>query len=100
MNRLFKNKSPSGKYFLLSNDIFDEALSPKEFVVFAYLKKCSNINRMSYPSRKNIAKNCNFNIRTIDAALDGLEYKGLVTISARYNAHGQTSNLYTITESY
>ena len=55
---------------------------------------------MSYPSRKNIAKNCNFNIRTIDAALDGLEYKGLVTISARYNANGQTSNLYTITESY
>lgn len=97
---MYKDRLPSGKYFLLSNNIFDEALSLKEFVVFAYLKKCSDINRMSYPSRKNIAKNCNCNIRTIDAALDGLEDKVLITISARYNANGQTSNLYTIAESY
>lgn len=97
---MYKNRLPSGKYFLLSNNIFDEAFSPKEFVVFAYLKKRSDINRMSYLSRKNIAKNCNCNIRTIDAALDGLKDKGLITILARYNADGQTSNLYTIAESY
>lgn len=47
-------------FFLTPNNIFDEGLKPREFIVYSYLLRCGDAKRQSFPSRKNIAKNVQY----------------------------------------
>lgn len=86
-------------YFRLPNHIFDEDLTTSEFVVYSYLVKCSDKNHKCFPSRKNIARECNVSVSTVDKALNGLIDKCLIEKTTRYDfsrEQQQLSNIYSI----
>lgn len=86
-----------GNYFRIPNDIFEYGLSQREFIVYCYLSRCSNIKtRQCYPSLKTIAKSCKLSVTTIRKALNELENNGYINITQRFTANGQESNLYTV----
>ena len=92
-------KRPSGRFFLIDNKIFEYGLLPKELSVYCYLIKCSDKKQLSFPSRKNIKKNCNISLPVVDSAIKGLVDKGLLEITHRYDPDtgNKRSNLYTVT---
>ena len=94
-----QNKHSSGNFFLIPNGIFKERLKPKEFIVYCYLKFRSDYSFSCFPSRKLIAKECCISLPTLDSALKGLEDKGFISVSRRYDidTHNRISHLYTIT---
>ena len=90
-------KKPSGNFFLLPNKIFAEKMKPREFIVYSYLKCCSdNKCHKCYPSLKTIAKNCNMSTVTASAAIRNLEENGYIDITHRYDKDSCLSNLYTV----
>lgn len=92
-------KRPSGRFFLIDNKIFEYGLLPKELAVYCYLIKCSDKKQQSFPSRRNIKKNCNISLPVVDSAIKGLVDKGLLEITHRYDPDtgNKRSNLYTVT---
>ena len=68
-------------FFLTPNNIFDEGLKPREFIVYSYLLRCGDARRQSFPSRKDIAKKCYMSIPTVDTALKSLEASGFISIT-------------------
>ena len=90
-------KKPSGNFFLLPNKIFAEKMKPREFIVYSYLKCCSdNEGHQCFPSLKTIAKNCNISAVTASAAIKSLEENGYIDITHRYDEDSYLSNLYTV----
>lgn len=90
-------KKPSGNFFLLPNKIFAEKMKPREFIVYSYLKCCSdNKQHKCFPSLKTIAKNCNMSTVTASAAIKSLEENGYIDITHRYGEDNYLSNLYTV----
>ena len=75
----------NGNYFRLPNQIFGEGLTTSEFVVYSYLVKCSDKNHQCFPSRRNIARECNISVSTVDKALNGLIDKCLIKKTTRYD---------------
>ena len=92
-------RQPSGRFFLIDNKIFEYGLLPKELAVYCYLIKCSDKKQRSFPSRKNIKKNCKMSLPVVDSAIKGLVDKGLLEITHRYDPDtgNKRSNLYTVT---
>lgn len=84
-------------FFMMKNEIFELGLSPIEFCVLCYLKRCGT---NCFPSRANIAKHCNISIRTVDKAISGLVDKGLVSKEQRFmvvrDEVKQMSNFYVV----
>lgn len=85
-----------GNFFLLPNKIFDEGLTPMEFVVYSFLTSRGDAKGMSYYSVPNIAKYCGMCENSCRKAIRGLSEKGYVDVSERYFAHSRQSNLYTV----
>ena len=89
-------KNCSGQYFLLPNRIFDERLSPNEFIVYAFLIRAKDSAGQSFWSAPMIAKNCSMCVSTCRKVLHSLESGGYITISKRFIGGEQQSNLYTV----
>ena len=86
----------NGNFFLLPNKIFDEGLTPMEFVVYSFLTSRGDAKGMSYCSVSNIAKYCGMCENSCRKAIRGLSEKGLINVSERYFDNARQSNLYTV----
>ena len=89
-------KNYSGQFFLLPNRIFDERLSPNEFIVYSFLVRAKDSAGQSFWSVPMIAKSCSMCASTCRKVLHSLESGGYITISKRFNGGEQQSNLYTV----
>ena len=89
-------KNCSGQFFLLPNRIFDERLSPNEFIVYSFLVRAKNSAGQSFWSVPMIAKSCSMCASTCRKVLHSLESGGYITISKRFIGGEQKSNLYTV----
>ena len=86
----------NGNFFLLTNKIFDEGLTPMEFVVYSFLTSRGDAKGKSFYSVPNIAKCCGMCENSCRKAIRGLTEKGYVDVSERYFANSRQSNLYTV----
>ena len=93
---IYQNKKTNGNFFILPNDIFNERMSPREFIVYSYLKRCCDSRQQCFPSLKTIAKNCCISSVTANTAIKNLEENGYIDIAHRYDGNGQLSNLHTL----
>ena len=89
-------KNCSGQFFLLPNRIFDERLSPNEFIVYSFLVRAKDSAGQSFWSVPMIAKSCSMCASTCRKVLHSLENDGYITISKRFIGGEQKSNLYTV----
>ena len=74
-------KNCSGQFFLLPNRIFDERLSPNEFIVYSFLVRAKDSAGQSFWSVPMIAKSCSMCASTCRKVLHSLENGGYITIS-------------------
>ena len=77
-------KNCSGQFFLLPNIIFDERLSPNEFIVYSFLVRAKDSAGQSFWSVPMIAKSCSMCASTCRKVLRSLESGGYITISKRF----------------
>ena len=89
-------KNCNGQFFLLPNRIFDERLSPNEFIVYSFLVRAKDSAGQSFWSVPMIAKSCSMCASTCRKVLHSLESSGYITISKRFIGGEQKSNLYTV----
>lgn len=105
----FSNKNPTlllhkerrfdsinGNYFTLPNKIFEEGLTPNEFVVYSFLTKAKDKKNQSYWSVPNIAHYCGICENSCRKAIKSLTDKGYVDVTKRYLDNAQQSNIYTV----
>ncbi len=86
----------NGNYFTLPNKIFDEDLTPNEFVVYSFLTKAKDKRDQSYWSVPNIAHYCGMCENSCRKAIKSLKDKGYVDVAKRYLDNAQQSNIYTV----
>ena len=86
----------NGNFFTLPNKIFDEGLTPNEFVVYSFLVKAKDKQNKSYWSVPNIARYCGICDATCRKTLYALQDKGYVNISKRFLNNAQQTNVYTV----
>ena len=86
----------NGNYFLLPNTIFDEGLTPMEFVVYSFFISRKNKRNQSYYSVPHIAENCGICATSCRKVIKDLVDKGLVDVTERYMGNAQQSNIYTV----
>lgn len=89
-------KNYSGQFFLLPNRIFDERLSPNEFIVYSFLVRAKDSAGQSFWSVPIIAKKLFDVCIPLQKSLRSLESGGYITISKRFIGGEQKSNLYTV----
>ena len=89
-------KNCSEQYFLLPNRIFDERLSPNEFIVYSFLVRAKDSAGQSFWSVPMIAKSCSMCASTCRKVLHSLESGVYITISKQFIGGEQKSNLYTV----
>lgn len=97
-----KTEYRKGCFFLTPNNIFDEGLKQREFIVYSYLLRCGDARRQSFPSRKDIAKKCCMSIPTVDTALKSLEASGFISITHRNDPKNgnHLSHLFTVEKTW
>lgn len=97
-----QKKYYNSNFFLTPNNIFDEGLKPREFIVYSYLLRCGDARRQSFPSRKDIAKKCCMSMPTVDVALKSLEAKGFISVVHRNdpNNGNHLSHLFTVEKTW
>lgn len=85
-------------FFMISNEIFDLGLKPRDFIVYCCLLKHRDYEKQTcFPSRSTIAKECCIDKKTVDAAIKNLTELGLVQKINRKRMNGShTSNLYVV----
>lgn len=86
----------NGNYFLLPNTIFDEGLTPMEFVVYSFFISRKDKRNQSYYSVPRIAENCGICENSCRKVIKDLADKGLVDVTERYMGNAQQSNIYTV----
>lgn len=88
------------KYFKLSNNIFELGLKPNEFVVLAYIARCSNNNSKAFPSYNKIAEKCNIGLSTAKRVVSDLVKNGLLIKEHRLTDDNKSNstNAYSLTE--
>lgn len=86
----------NGNYFILPNKIFDEGLSPIEFVVYSFLVKSKDKRNQSYWSVSSMANYCGICAATCRKTLYALQDKGYLHISKRFLDNAQQTNIYTV----
>ena len=86
----------NGNFFTLPNKIFDEGLTPNEFVVYSFLTKAKDKKKQSYWSVPNIAHYCGICENSCRKAIKSLTDKGYVDVTKRYIDNAQQSNIYTV----
>lgn len=89
-----------GRYIRIPYYVFDDDLSPYDFMVYCYLSSCADQNtRTCYPSRKTIAEHCKIkSLTTVDKSIKKLIERNFITKTKRYDEDNNTnaSNLYYI----
>lgn len=94
LERRFDNIN--GNYFLLPNTIFDEGLTPMEFVVYSFfISRKDSVNECWY-SVEHIAEYCNISVNTARRALHWLEENGYIEIKKSFLGGMQQTNLYKV----
>lgn len=85
-------------FFMISNEIFDLGLKPRDFIVYCCLLKHRDYEKQTcFPSRSTIAKECCIDKKTVDAAIKKLSELGFVQKINRKRMNGShTSNLYMV----
>lgn len=78
----------NGNFFILPNDIFNERMNPRDFIVYSYLKRCCDPKQQCFPSIKNIAENCSISSVTATTAIKNLSDNGYIDIAHRYDGNG------------
>ena len=86
----------NGNYFLLPNTIFEEGLTPMEFVVYSFFISRKDKHNQSYYSVPHIAEYCGICENSCRKVIKDLVDKGLVDVSERYMGNAQQSNIYTV----
>lgn len=87
-------------FFIGYNMIFEQDISIFAKSIYLYLCRCADGQGESFPSHADIAKKCSMSVRKVADAIKELEKIGLLTKETRRNKKGgQTSNLYTISDS-
>lgn len=86
----------NGNYFLLPNKIFNEGLTPMEFVVYSFFISKKDKNNQSYYSVPHIAEQCGICENSCRKVIKNLVDKGLVYVMERYMGNAQQSNIYTV----
>ena len=82
----------------MSNYIFNTNTDIYSKLVYAALKKYSNCQGESFPSRKTLADICNISLSTLRKAISSLVDANVLYKTFRYRENkSQTSNLYTLT---
>lgn len=88
--------SINGNYFTLPNKIFEEGLTPNEFVVYSFLTKAKDKKNQSYWSVPHMAHYCGICENSCRKAIKSLTDKGYVDVTKRYLDNAQQSNIYTV----
>lgn len=88
--------SINGNYFTLPNKIFEEGLTPNEFVVYSFLTKSKDKKNQSYWSVPHMARYCGICENSCRKAIKSLTDKGYVDVTKRYLDNAQQSNIYTV----
>ncbi len=93
---MIKTASLRKDFFMVANSIFEWKLKPRDFTVYCCLLRHADIeNRICFPSRRTISKECQIDKKTVDVALNSLINAGLVRKITRKRFDGsKTSNLY------
>ncbi len=66
-------------FYLMPNDVFAMDLTPSEFVVYSYLRKCvDNRTYQCWPSYATIGAAANMSKSTVKRCVDSLTEKGFV----------------------
>ena len=86
----------NGQYFLLPNNIFDEGLTPNEFIVYSFLTKSKNKSGQSFWSVSRMAHYCGMCENSCRKAIKSLTEKGYVNVLERYIDNARQSNVYTV----
>lgn len=81
-------------WFALPNAAFELTRSPYEFAVLAYIQRCAGPDGGAWPAHETIAKATHMSRRQVQAALEALQGRGLLSIDSR-KSEGQ-SNGYTV----
>ena len=82
-------------YFLMPNDVFVLDLTPSEFKVYAYLRKCvDNITYQCWPSYQTIARETKLSKSTVKRCADRLAELRLVDTerTCRFTKSGEKVN--------
>lgn len=95
-NQERRSDNINGNYFTLPNKIFEEGLTPNEFVVYSFLTKAKDKKNQSYWSVPNIAHYCGICENSCRKAIKSLTNKGYVDVTKRYLDNAQQSNIYTV----
>ncbi len=83
--------------FSVSAEVLKQSLSPVELKVYSCLSRRADENRQSYPSRKQIAKECHLSVTTVYRTIHRLKQKGFLCIDRQTRPNGGTKqNLYTL----
>ena len=86
------------KFEMIPHWVMDhEKVTGNAVRVYLILRRYSDANNRSFPSRRRVARDLGVAVATIDSAIDVLVSIGALTVTARWAASGdQTSNLYTL----
>ena len=77
----YTNRSPLGRFFLLSNEIFTLGLSPGELSVYAYLMFCEDREtHQCWPSIGKICQHTGISANTVAKYIRQLEDKQLIDV--------------------
>jgi hypothetical protein len=85
-----------GNYYKGTNAIFDMDLTEHEKIVFIYIERCTNNNKIGFPSYETIGKKCSINRRTAIRTIKQLLALNMIKVCK----HSGQSNHYKITSDY
>lgn len=86
----------NGKFFIVSNSIFQKKLKPRDFAVYCCLIMHSNKKGFCYPSRRLIAEECCIDRKTVDVAISNLIANSLIEKINQQIDGKKTSNRYRV----
>ena len=87
-------KSDEMQWFVSYNIIFDMPLSPHARIVYQYIRKCNDLNKVSFPSVGEISRACGNSKSSVNRALIELISAKLIEREPRYTDDGrQISNI-------
>ena len=80
-----KTAELKNKYFLMPNELFALKLKPREFMVYAYLRKCvNNTTYQCWPSYQTIARATDMSKSTVKRCIDHLTEMRLIDTERTY----------------
>lgn len=85
------------RFEMVPHWVLDHAdITPNALRLYLQLRRYAGKEQTAFPSRKTLARDLRVSVPTIDTAKNVLIAIGAITVTARHNGNGQTSNLYKI----